>query len=173
MPCIAIFVIGYFQHSFGDTCPMVSPLTARQAIDRTVKAINRVLGHRIQFPDPKRSTHLDGHKARVFQSGRSYIEQTFGIAKRRFALMKTDTRVCSMRKAASEILVCCVLYNYGIDEGDLMPEEDANAMDNQDSNLQLDKRGQGTDTALGQAVWDRMAVSIHRQRHHRQLHIDA
>ena len=48
---------------------------------------------------------------------RSLIEQTFGILKRRFALLKTGTRVRSMGKAASEILACCLLHNYGIDEG--------------------------------------------------------
>ena len=53
--CLALRYLssGNFAIVVGDTCPVVSPPTAWRAIDRTVRAINRVLGIRIKFPDPQ------------------------------------------------------------------------------------------------------------------------
>ena len=54
---------------------------------------------------------------------RVVIEQTFGILKRRFGLLKDKLRLTPL-KACKVTVACVILHNIGIDVGDIIPFQD-------------------------------------------------
>ena len=62
---------------------------------------------------------------RAHSRTRVVIEQTFGIIKRRFGILRDKVRLSPV-KACKITVACAVLHNIGIDEGDIIPDHHDN-----------------------------------------------